>query len=245
MAKLFVNGITLNGQRATGAGNASAATDLVPLGQIQNLLNGLDWKLHVRLATTTNINITSPGSSFDSVTAAVGDRILLMGQTTASQNNIYIYQGASVAMTLAADAVQGELDTADTVSVSEGSVNANKSFTLNTKNPITVGTTALSWVQNNAALSYMNGTGLLLSGQTFSIDTSKVPLKYAANLGDGSASTFTVTHGLASLDVMINIYLVATGELVEVDISNRTANGFTVSFATVPTSGQYRITVMG
>lgn len=245
MSKLFLNGITLNGQRASNAGNASAATDLVPLGQIMNLLNGLDWKLHVRLATSVNINIASPGTSFDSVTASVGDRILLTGQTDPKQNNIYVFQGGSTAMTLAADAVQGELDTADTVSVSEGSSNANKAFTLNTKNPITVGTTALSWVQNNAAVAYMNGTGILLSGQTFSIDTSKVPLKYAANLGDGSASTFTVTHNLANLDVSIQFYMVSTGELVEADVSARTANGFTVSFATVPTSGQYRVVVQG
>lgn len=57
----------------------------------------------VRCASTANVTISAPGAALDGVTLAVGDRILLKDQTTASENGIYIWNGAAVAATRATD----------------------------------------------------------------------------------------------------------------------------------------------
>ena len=52
-----------------------------------------DYKASCRVVTTTNITLSgSAPSSYDSISLAAGDRILVAGQSTASQNGIYIIQ---------------------------------------------------------------------------------------------------------------------------------------------------------
>lgn len=101
-----------------------------------------DWKDHVRAATIANINIASPPSTIDGVTPAVGDRILVKSQTTASENGIYTY-GATLART--ADALAGMLSPETTVRVSEGVSNAHTEWSVTTQGPINVGTTAIAF----------------------------------------------------------------------------------------------------
>lgn len=57
----------------------------------------------VRCATTTNLTLTSPGSTIDGVTMVAGDRVLVKDQTTLSQNGIYIWNGSTSTMTRADD----------------------------------------------------------------------------------------------------------------------------------------------
>ena len=51
----------------------------------------LNNKLSCRVSSSSNINIASAPSSIDSTTLVVNDRVLLYGQTTGSENGIYIY----------------------------------------------------------------------------------------------------------------------------------------------------------
>ena len=41
---------------------------------VDSLVEGLNWKDNVRVASTSNVNINSPGSTIDGVTLDVGDR---------------------------------------------------------------------------------------------------------------------------------------------------------------------------
>lgn len=65
---------------------------------------------------------------------------------------------------------------------------------------------------------------------------------YAQTL-TGSATTYTVTHNLDSLDVVIEVYEVSTGETVFTDVVRTSVNAATISFGVAPTSGQYRVVV--
>lgn len=60
--------------------------------------SGVD-KGGVRAATFSNITIASPGATIDGLTAAVNDTFLLLGQTAATANGPYLYNGASTPMT--------------------------------------------------------------------------------------------------------------------------------------------------
>ena len=88
MAVKFKKGIDLSGQRATNAADASAATDLVTLQQLQAFVRGLDWKDSVRAASTGSLTLSAPGATIDGVTMSAGNRFLAKDQSTASQNGI-------------------------------------------------------------------------------------------------------------------------------------------------------------
>ena len=69
--------------------------------------------------------------------------------------------------------------------------------------------------------------------------------KYVANIGNGSATEFTVTHNLNTKDLAIGIEEVATGEMVFTDVQKINVNSIKLLFAQAPSSNQYRITVVG
>jgi len=70
--------------------------------------------------------------------------------------------------------------------------------------------------------------------------------KFAEDIGDGAATSFTVTHGLASSDVQVYVYEKASpyGQVFP-DVANTSSSAVTLSFAIAPTSAQYRVVVIG
>lgn len=66
---------------------------------------------------------------------------------------------------------------------------------------------------------------------------------YAVNIGDGTATSFTVTHNLNTKDVTIELTEVSTGETVYADTARPTVNTITVAFAVAPTTAQYRVII--
>jgi hypothetical protein len=61
----------------------------------------------VRLASSANVNIANPPAAIDNTGLQVGNRILLLNQTNAVENGIYVYNGAGQALTRAADMANG------------------------------------------------------------------------------------------------------------------------------------------
>ena len=66
---------------------------------------------------------------------------------------------------------------------------------------------------------------------------------YATNVGNASATSFTVTHNLATRDVTAMIYDNSTYEQVITDIAMTTTNTVTVAFATAPALNAYRVVI--
>ena len=245
MSRKVLNGLDLQNQRIQNVASGSQPADAINLAQLQAALAGLSWHGAVRAASTTNITVATPGATIDGVTLAVGDRVLLKNQTTASQNNIYVFQGASTAMTLAVDGQQGNINAGAATYVDEGTVNADTAWTLATDGTITVGTTALTWNKFGASVAYTAGAGLALAGTQFSIDTTLIPRKVATNVGDGSSTSIAFPHNLATLDVQVQVYEIATGATVECDQVRTNANTVTLGFAVPPNAAQYRASVQG
>lgn len=257
MAKKFYGGIDVVNQRVINVADPSASTDAANKQYVDGMVNGLAWKQPVRAATTANITLSGT-QTIDGVLLVAGDRVLVMNQTTASGNGIYVV--ASGAWTRSADADSAAELLNATVYVSEGTVNADKAYTQTTNAPITVGTTSLTFAQvgGGGGTTYTAGNGLTLTGNTFAVgagtgitvgattvgvDTAVVVRKYAAAIGNGSLTTIAVAHGLGTRDITYTIYNASTYEVVDTDAVITDTNTLTLTFATAPTSGQFRVVV--
>ena len=110
----------------------------------------LSWKDAVRVATTANGTLATAfedGDVIDGVTLIQNDRILIKNQTLPAANGIYIVQ-SSGAPTRASDLDQSAEFNGAVVSVTSGTVNANRIYIQTSVNP-TVETTAINWSQVN------------------------------------------------------------------------------------------------
>jgi hypothetical protein len=90
------------------------------------------------------------------------------------------------------------------------------------------------------------GAGITVLTNTVAIDTTVVVTKYNTSIGDGSATSYTVTHNLGTRDVQVTLYD-NTAPYAEViaDVQHTTTNTITVLFSVAPTSNQYRVVVQG
>lgn len=109
-------------------------------------LDTFSWKFPVRVASTANVSTVTAPSAVDGVTLVSGDRILLKDQSTGSQNGIYTFASAGTALTRATDAdASSEVKAGLAVISTEGSANADKVWILTTNDPITLGSTSLTF----------------------------------------------------------------------------------------------------
>jgi hypothetical protein len=137
--------------------------------------SGVRWKAPVRVATTANGALASAyenGDTIDGVTLATGDRILIKNQTTGTENGIYTVN-ASGAPTRATDADADAEIPGATVVVTSGTINANTQWT-NNQTSVTIGSTAITFVQIGAATTYTAGTGLTLTGTQFAVSDAEL-----------------------------------------------------------------------
>jgi len=162
--------VSFNNQRITNVATPTAGTDAANKDYVDGVATGLDVKASVRVATTGNWSITTPGTTIDGVTLAVGNRILYKNQTVASENGIYVYTGSGTAATRATDADTGtELTPGTFVFVEEGTVNADSGWVMSADGTITVGTSPITWVQFSGAGQVIAGNGLSKTGNTLSV----------------------------------------------------------------------------
>lgn len=236
--------VAMGSQRITGladpSGAQDAATQNYVLNQIDARVNAQDWKASVRVRAGANVTVSAPGANVDAVAMAANDRVLLAGQTTPSENGIYVWNGAATPMTRATDAdTSAEVTTGMTVPVSEGT-SADTIWLLTTNDAITLGTTGLAFTQIGAAgATYTAGTGLSLAGNQFSI-TAPVTVAlggtnattaagartslgvpqtgFAADVGAMSAGTgLVIAHGRGTADLVVEVRDKASGQLVGID----------------------------
>lgn len=165
--------VSLNSQKITNLATPTAATDAASKGYVDGLLTGLDWKNSVRVATTTAGTLASDfenGDTVDGVTLATGNRILIKNQATASENGIYTVN-ASGAPTRATDAdASAEVTAGMAVWVAEGTTNGDSAWALTTNDPITLGSTNLTFAQISGGAGVSGGDGLTLTGSVLSVN---------------------------------------------------------------------------
>lgn len=195
---------------------------------VTDRLNGaamnLAIKAPVRVATTANIALSGE-QTIDGVAVVTGDRVLVKSQTTGSANGIYV---ADTGTWTRAPDFDGNRDVAKgtSVRVTDGTANAGFSFRVSASNPITIGTTSITWVQDFLA----SATDLSFTQTGSGAEAQSVSAKLAARLSLRDFLTAAELTGCAdgSVDVTQacrDLYtraaaIVATHGRVAIDFEN-------------------------
>jgi filamentous hemagglutinin len=133
-------------------------------------ISDIDYKQAVRVITLSNITLTGGApATVDGVNLSTGNRVLVAGQSTGSQNGLYEVQtvgaGSNGTWIRSSDGnVDGEIEAGMIVMVTEGTIYKDTQWKLTTNDPIIIGTTALVFEQNSAYAFgniYANGTAVL------------------------------------------------------------------------------------
>ncbi|MCW8129632.1 MAG: hypothetical protein KIS92_04530, partial [Planctomycetota bacterium] len=155
--------VDMDGQKIVNLASPASANDAVNKSYVDALINGFDVKQSVRAATTANITLSGE-QTIDGVACVAGDRVLVKNQSTASQNGVYVVASGSWTRATDADA-DAEVTAGLWVRVEEGTSNGDTGWLLTTNNPITVGSTSLTFTQfptatgGSHASSHENGGG--------------------------------------------------------------------------------------
>lgn len=288
--------------KITNLGTPTSGTDAATKAYVDAVSEGLHVHEAAKVYVGTNITIATAleaGDTVDGVTLASGMRVLVNGQTTQSENGVYVVS-VSGAPTRALDFdTPNEVKSGDFIFVSSGTSYGNTGW-VQTLTPATIGTDAISFTQFSGAGTYTAGSGLNLNGTVFSVDVTPSSgnaglevannalnvkantadgleitsnglginngtgltfssgalvfdtangygtRKLAFSIGDASATSYTVNHGLGTRDVTVQIFDNGSPYAqVEADVEHTDSNNVTVKFAIAPTSEQYRVVVVG
>ena len=66
---------------------------------------------------------------------------------------------------------------------------------------------------------------------------------YATSIGDGSATSYTVTHNLGSQDVIVQLYDASSLDTVFADVVRTSTSVVTIDFSAAPTANDIRVLV--
>jgi hypothetical protein len=192
------------------------------------------------VVTTTNINLSGAApSQVDGVTLSHNDRVLVTGQTAASQNGIYyvttLGSGSNGTWSRSTDSNQtGELLAGTIVMVTEGSVYADTQWKLITDNPIVIDTTPLTFTQNYSANSISGGTSNVVVNSNANVTISSAG---AANILTVSNTGVYVSGVVSATGNITGNYFVGNGSAltgIATGVPSKIANG--TSNVNIPTA---------
>jgi hypothetical protein len=168
---------------------------------VDNLVStGLTFHAPVQAATTASLASTTGGTvTYNNGAAGVGatitlsvaltvldgytllntNRVLIKNEVNQAYNGVYTWATGGTVLTRATDADTygtgvNQLSQNDYFFVQNGTVNRGSSYVVTTVGTITFGTTAITFAEFSNSQVYTAGTGLTLTGTTFSITNTAV-----------------------------------------------------------------------
>ena len=192
-------------------------------------ISDIDYKQAVRVITLSDVTLSGGApATVDGVNLSTGNRVLVAGQSTGSQNGLYIVQtvgaGSNGTWIRSSDGnATGEIEAGMIVMVTEGDIYKDTQWKLTTNDPIVIGTTPLVFEQNSAYAFgniYANGTAVLANAVG-----GTVTLSAGDNIEiTGNNTSKTVTIGVTGISLnsiangTSNVTVVSSGGNVSVGV---------------------------
>ena len=218
--------VDVSGKRIANLATPTASTDAATKQYVDDVAQGLHIHASCDAATPATLaSITGGSVTYDNGTAGVGAtltlgvalttldgvalsngmRILVKNEAAQANNGIYVRTSSTV-LTRATDFDTGaEIQGGDFTFVTAGT-EYNSTGWVQVDEVTTVGTDPIVWLQFSGAGTYKAGTGLTLTGDTFSITNTTVT---AGSYGNGdSVATFTV-NAQGQLTAAANVVIAA------------------------------------
>lgn len=187
--------IDVSDSKIIGVAAPAAGTDAANKAYVDSAVTGMNWKNAVNLLATSNVALTgSTGTlvidshaALDSADSGIY-RLLLTGQSTGSENGIYVYSdnGTTYSLARASDADTYQELIGTSVYVMEGVLYGQTGW-VQTNHYIT-DFTGQQWVQFSGSGAYVAGNGLTLTGTTFDVVGTTNRIDVGANTVDISTS---------------------------------------------------------
>ena len=210
-----------------------------------------DYKQSVRVATTGDVGtlLVAGGApnTVDTVTLILNDRILVKDQTASAQNGIY-------RVTVVGTGVNGtwirdhDADASDkvtsglTTTVAEGATNIGRTYKLITSDPITLGSTLLTFTNPFAATATGSDTQVLFNNATLLAGATS--LHYFTGNGVVLASAGVASTSTTTGTLQVTGGIGASGNINAGNVIGTTAT-FTNYQGTLLTASQPNVTTLG
>ena len=140
---------------------------------VDSIAQGLHWKDSARIATTANITLSGT-QTIDGVSVVADDRVLVKNQTSGAENGLYLCKAGSWERT--ADMNESDEFSGSAVFIREGSTFADTGYVCTNDGAVTVGSTAITFVQFTGAGQVEAGSALTKTGNRLdvAVDNSSI-----------------------------------------------------------------------
>ena len=227
------NNVAVTGGTITGLGDPSSTSEAATKNYVDNLVAGLRTRAVARVASTTNVAISSGlenGDTLDGITLVTGNRVLLKDQSTSSQNGLYTVVASGAASR------DTEYDTISELSgqlilVSEGSTHADDLFLCTTDTSATLGSSSISYTQVfPSSGGTVTSVGLADAGSSeFTVTNSPVTASGTINIAVNSIAATKI--GTGTVDNTEFGYLNGVTSAIQTQIDNKAGAGFAIAMA--------------
>jgi len=230
----FLNVATTTGSISTAPSNS---TDLVNKAYVDMFVQGYAIKAECQVATTVNITLSGL-QTIDGYTTLSGDRVLVKNQTNQANNGIYV--AAAGAWFRSPDANTYASLVSAFVFIQNGTTQQNSGWACTISAGGTLGVTPITWSQLASATAYFAGTGLTLSGYTFSITA----VGTAGTYGSVSSVPVFVTNSSGQVTSVTNTSISIAPSQINATIPNSglTNSSITVNGSAISLGGSATVT---
>jgi hypothetical protein len=227
------NNVAVTGGTITGLGDPSSTSEAATKNYVDNLVAGLRTRAVARVASTTNVAISSGlenGDTLDGVTLVTGNRVLLKDQSTASQNGLYTVVASGAASRDTEYDTISEL-AGQLILVSEGSTHADDLFLCTTDTSATLGSSTISYTQVfPSSGGTVTSVGLADAGSSeFTVTNSPVTSSGTINIAVNSIAATKIGTGVVSNTEFG--YLDGVTSAIQTQLDSKPSAGFTIAMS--------------
>lgn len=230
-------GLDLNGNAdVSGTLNVGGATDI-------------GGTLDVTGAAQFDSTVAITGNTTLGADLSVGDDLTVTGD--ASVGGIFSATGnATFGGNVQIDGslnVTGSINTVNTtqVNISDNKINLNSDMPHNQAPTVDAGLIVHRGSEADALLTWNETLNRWEIGLDGAPKQHAITRKYVEQIGDGVALNWPITHDLGTREVNVQVYDAASYDTVEADVVRTSDTVVTVSFASPPPAGAFKVVIVG